>query len=149
MAADVCGGKKQEEKTMKTCLLCLVALVAYWGSAPAETIFHAALTGNDVAPGTRSRPFATLDRASQVMRMAGSDNVRRVLVHDGRYELGATFTLGRPDSGTSARPVIWQAAPGESVRLVGGMSVPASAWRVISEPPVLARLDPIPRGQMV
>ena len=61
--------------------------------------------------------------------MAGPGKVRRVIVHGGSYELRSTFTLGRLDSGTATHPVTWQAAAGESVRLVGGMSVPASAWQ--------------------
>lgn len=111
--------------------LCLAALVALADSTAAETVFHVALTGSDVNPGTRSEPFATLERARQAVRMAGSGEVRRVVVHGGSYELRETFALGRLDSGTSARPVTWQAAPGESVRLVGGMSVPASAWQPV------------------
>ena len=83
------------------------------------------------------------------MRLAGSREVRKVILHGGSYEFRATFTLGRQDSGTSARPVTWQAAPGESVRFVGGMSVPASAWQAVAKAPVLARLDPAARGRMV
>lgn len=127
----------------------LAALVAVAGSAFAETVFHVAPTGHDVNPGTRRQPLATLERARQAVRMAGPGQARRVIVHEGSYELRATFTLGREDSGTASGPVTWQAAPGESVRLVGGMSVPASAWQVLEEAPVLARLDPSARGRVV
>ena len=106
-------------------------------------------TGSDLNPGTRSKPFATLERARQAVRMAGSDKARTVIVHGGSYELRSTFTLGRLDSGTATRPVTWQAAPGESVRLIGGMSVPASAWQAVTDAPVLARLDPAARGRVM
>jgi len=134
---------------MKTRVLCLATLVAFMGFAAAETVFHVALTGSDLNPGTRRKPFATLERARQAVRTAGSDKVRWVIVHGGSYELRSTFTLDRLDSGTAIHPVTWQAAPGESVSLVGGISVPAAAWQVVAEAPVLAQLDPVARGRVV
>jgi len=99
-----------KRKTIRAWPLYLAALVAFSGPAAAETVFHVALTGNDFNPGTRSQPFATLERARQAVRLAGSREVRKVILHGGSYEFRATFTLGRQDSGTSARPVTWQAA---------------------------------------
>src|SRR5262245_31178740 len=129
--------------------LFLTALVAFSGIAAAETVFHVALTGSDINPGTRNRPFATLERAREAVRTTGIGKVRKVIVHGGSYELRATLTLGPQDSGTASRPVTWQSAPGESVRLVGGTSVPASAWKSVAEASVLARLDPLARGRVV
>lgn len=134
---------------MKPYLLGCAALVAFTGSAAAETAYHVALTGSDLNPGTRRQPFATLERARQAVRIAGPGKGRRVIVHGGSYELPSTFTLGRLDSGTATHPVTWQAAPGESVRLVGGRSAPASAWKPVAEARVLARLDPVARGRVV
>ena len=134
---------------MKTRLLCVAALAACVAPATAETVFHVAPTGSDLNPGTRSKPFATLERARQAVRMAESHKVRRVLVHAGIYELRETFTLGRQDSGTSARLVIWQAAPAESVKLIGGRSVPAAAWQVVTDAVLLARLDPVARSRVL
>ncbi|HEY5912081.1 MAG TPA: right-handed parallel beta-helix repeat-containing protein [Verrucomicrobiae bacterium] len=117
--------------------------------AAAETVFHVASMGSDLNPGTRSKPFATLERARQAVRMAGPDKARTVVVHAGSYEMRSTFTLGRLDSGTSTRPVTWRAAPRESVKLIGGMSVPTSAWQAVTDAPLLARLDPAARGRVV
>jgi hypothetical protein len=47
---------------MKTCLLCL-AVVAVCAAAAAEKAFPVPPTGSDLNPGTRSKPFATLERA--------------------------------------------------------------------------------------
>jgi hypothetical protein len=140
------GGRREP---LRAWPLCLAAFVAFAGSAKAETVFHVALAGSDTNPGTDSKPFATLERAREAVRMAGSGQARSVIVHGGSFELRATFTLSPQDSGTPARPVTWQAAPGESVRLAGGVSVPASAWKVVAEAPVLARLDPVARGRVV
>jgi hypothetical protein len=137
-----------KEQTIAAWLLIPAALTAFTGSQAAESVFHVAPTGNDNNQGTRSAPYATLERARQSVRMAGSNEARRVVVHGGSYELRTTFALGRLDSGTASQSVRWEAAPGELVRLVGGISVPASAWQTITDPLVLARLDPLARGQV-
>jgi hypothetical protein len=115
----------------------------------AETVFHVAPTGSDANPGTRDRPFATFDRARQAVRSADPGEARKVVVHSGSYELRETFTLGRGDSGTTAQPVTWQAAPRETVRLVGGLALPAASFRVVTDPTVLARLDAAAREHVV
>lgn len=129
-------------------LLISAAQIAFTHSW-AETVFHVAPTGNDNNSGTRSAPYATLERARQALRLAGSNEARRVIVHGGTYELRTTFALGRSDSGTATHPVTWEAASGEVVRLVGGISVPQSAWQTVTDPPVLARLDPLARGHVL
>ena len=60
--------------------------------------------------------------------MAGPDKARKVLVHAGSYELRATFTSApripvRDPAGDLA------GGAGEAVRLIGGRSVPTSAWQ--------------------
>jgi hypothetical protein len=128
-------------------ILASAALIPFSNSG-AEIVFHVAPTGNDNNPGTSDAPYATLERARQAVRLAGSKEARRVVVHGGSYELRTSFALERSDSGTAAQPVMWEAAPGEGVRLIGGISVPASAWRTVTEPLVVARLDPLARGQV-
>ena len=95
---------RDRRRAERACLFCLAALVAFASPAVAETVFHVAPTGNDLNPGTRSKPFATLERAREAVRMAGLGTARRVIVHGGSYELRTTFTLGRLDSGTATAP---------------------------------------------
>ena len=134
---------------MNAYLQCLATLAAGSILASAETVFHVSPLGNDASPGTRGKPFATLERARQAVRLAGPSRARRVVVHDGSYELRETFTLDRRDSGTAVRPVTWQAVSGGTVRLVGGLRLPASAFRLVTDALVLARVDPAARGQVV
>ncbi len=140
---------KERTKGASPLPLCFATLVAFVGAAAAETVFHVAPMGSDVNRGTRTQPFATLEHARQAVRMAGPGQVRRVVLHGGSYALRETFKLGTQDCGTSTRPVIWQAAPGELVTLVGGITVPASAWQAVAEASVLARLDPAVRGRVM
>lgn len=133
---------------MNPSLLGAAALALLTHIAWANTTVHVATTGNDSNPGTRARPFATLARARQAIRDADPEATRTVIVHGGTYEMTATFALGRPDSGTAVHPVTWQAAPHESVRIIGGRSIPASAWRPVTDPATLARLDPQVRSRV-
>src|SRR5690242_1492942 len=93
--------------------LCLLALVV--PAVPAttavastqaarETTFYVAPTGDDANPGSRSKPFATLERAREAVRRAGTDRRRTVVVRGGAYEVRSTFTLSAEDSGTEANP---------------------------------------------
>jgi hypothetical protein len=133
---------------MKAAPLWLAALVTFTRCAGAETVFHVAPNGSDANPGTRRYPFATLERAREAVRRADAAKARRVVVHGGSYELHSTFTLGRLDSGTESGRVTWATADGETVRLVGGKSVPSSAWQPVGETNVLTRIDPAARGHV-
>src|SRR5215831_15661418 len=100
----------KETTTMAVWLFISAALIAFTSSR-AEAVFHVAPRGNDNNPGTGIAPYATFERARQAVRSAESNEVRRVVVHGGAYELRTTFTLGRPDSGSANQTVCWEAAP--------------------------------------
>lgn len=116
---------------------------------PGETVFYVARNGHDEDPGTCARPFATLERAREAVRTADPGTVRKVILRGGVYEQRSTFRLQAPDSGSAERPVTWEAAPGEAVRLAGGIALPVSAWKPVNEGPLLARLDPAARGRVL
>jgi hypothetical protein len=92
--------------------------------APATTLY-VATTGNDGNPGTKTAPFATITRARDAIRnlkTAGRFNAPvTVNVLGGTYHLGEPIILGPEDSGTPDQPVTYQAAPGETVVLSGGV----------------------------
>ncbi len=137
-------------KTILTALITGALLVASWDTAEAQTqSFVVATDGNDANPGTKDRPFATLERARQALRDAPKDSPRNVIVGSGMYALARPFELGAADSGSEAHPVVWQAAPGGAARLSGGVSLPATAFAPVTDEKVLARLDPAARGQVL
>lgn len=113
--------------------------------------FHASLKGKDSNRGTRSSPFASLERARAAVRSLKQssglpvDGVT-VWIHGGEYALPATFELGPDDSGESNRPVSYRAMEGEEVRLVGGRTLPAKAFQPVSAPDLLQRLDAAARS---
>jgi len=124
-------------------LACRVALAAAIYVSP---------NGNDKNSGAESSPLATLTRARDVMRakrkageLAGGPVA--VKIRGGLYRITETLELTAEDSGTASAPVIWQAAPGEEVRLVGGAHL--KDLRPVTDPAVLERLDPAARGKVL
>ena len=106
-------------------------------------------SGSDAGPGTKDRPFATLERARDALRMARTASVQGpAVVHllPGVYLREKAFELGSKDGGTPAMATIYR-AEGEAV-LRAGLPVPTSALHPVSDPQVLARLDASARGKV-
>jgi hypothetical protein len=93
--------------------------------------FHVAPNGNDANPGTKDKPFATLERAKEAIRKSPKDQTRTVILGGGIYRIGDSLLLGPEDSGTEQLPVVWQAAPGVEVRLIGGVRL--TGWQPVRE----------------
>jgi len=114
--------------------------------------FFVATDGNDGCEGTRLRPFATLEGARAAIRglkQAGPlpDGGVTVWLRGGVYPRAETFTLTAEDGGAAGAPVVYRACEGEEVRLVGGK--PVVGFTSVTDPAILARLDPVARGQVL
>lgn len=114
--------------------------------------FFVAADGNDGWDGSRVRPFATFEKAREAVRQikqAGPMPVGgvTVTVRAGVYPRTDTFSLTAEDSGTAEAPVVYRAAEGETVRLVGGK--PVTGWVPVTDQSVLQRLDPTARGNVL
>lgn len=126
---------------------CLIATAGLYAAD-----LHVATTGNDANPGTESEPFATLERARDAIRVLKKANTNlrggvNVIVHGGAYELPQPLELTAEDSGTPEAPIVYQAARGEEVRIVGGRTV--NIWNPVTDSEVLNRLDPAARGKVM
>lgn len=132
-------------------LLLLASVPLLAASGPARELYVAP-GGRDTWPGTRARPFATLEMARDALRrMKASGRMPKggvtVWVRGGRYERTQVFELAAEDSGTAEAPITYRAAPGEQVRLVGGKLV--TNFRPVTDAGVLARLDERARGKVL
>ena len=130
------------------------AVAVALGSSPLQgATFHVSTAGRDTDPGTPAKPFASLTRARDAVRQVRSGGRLpepvTVVVHGGTYRLEASLTLGPGDSGSETSPVVWQGAPGEEVRLAGGILVPTSLFQPATDPAQLEQLDPAARGKVV
>ncbi len=78
-------------------------------------VFHIATDGNDANAGTKSEPFATLERARDAIRTLRQDNPAAlregatVLLRKGVYPGKASFVLDASDSGGKDAPVHYSA----------------------------------------
>jgi len=120
------------------------------GAASPATLYVAP-DGNDANPGTKDRPFATLERARDAVRAMKTaaplpQGGVTILLRGGLYELSRPFELAAEDSGSPACPIEYRAAPGEDVRISGGRTV--TGWQRTTDPGVLAALDPAARGKV-
>ena len=126
---------------MKSLILALLLLTP----AAEAAEFHVSPEGNDRDPGTRERPFQTIERARDAVRELGTRgglpaNGVTVWITGGVYTLGATLELGTTDGGREGAPVVYRAVPGADVRLSGGRRIPPGAFAPVTDPAVLRRM---------
>jgi hypothetical protein len=91
--------------------------------------------GNDLNPGTKVQPLATLEGARDLIRQLhnkGNLNEEvRVLVENGVYFMSEPLLLTDQDSGTETFPLIFKADEGANPVFVGG--IPIKNWEKISD----------------
>jgi parallel beta-helix repeat protein len=91
---------------------------------------YVSLKGSDGNPGTKQKPFATLERARDAARSMKHDSTITVWLRGGTYLRSDTFTLSAADSGAASAPVVYRAVPGETARLFGGKALRGfKKWR--------------------
>ena len=109
------------------------------GGMALATDFYVATNGADANPGTRSKPFASFERArDEVRKLSQSAGDITVWVRGGDYARTNAFELTAADSGSSNAPITWRAYPNEKPRFLGGRRL--SGFGPVTDPAVLARL---------
>jgi hypothetical protein len=94
--------------------------VLFLMSSVSATEFFVATDGNDTNPGTRKKPFASLEKARDTVRALKAREPVTVRLLPGVYTVTKTFELSAADSGTAESPVVYRAdKPGTAV-LYGG-----------------------------
>ena len=129
------------------------------GAARANTfMLYVAPAGSDAWSGHLAQPnraktdgpFATIARARDAIRAARADGLAwgvTVEIAGGIYQLSGPLEFTVADSGTPAAPIEYRAKPGTQVRLIGGRVV--SGFKPVTDPQVIARLDPSARGKVL
>jgi len=117
-----------------------VLLVLLASSSALAVDFYVAPEGEDANPGSKQRPFATLQRARDAVRALKSEGplreAVRVNVADGSYTLAEPLVLSPEDGGSADAPVIYQAAEGARPVFSGGRAIrgwkpgPDGLWTV-------------------
>ncbi|MBI5817858.1 MAG: right-handed parallel beta-helix repeat-containing protein [Verrucomicrobia bacterium] len=115
--------------------LCVIALmIATAGSmaGPAPSVaLYVAPNGNDTHPGTKAKPFATLERARDAVRGLKKAGPLKgpvtVFLRGGVYRAGKTIEFLPEDSGTENAPVAYTAFGRERPVISGGLQL--TGWR--------------------
>ncbi|MEK6794434.1 MAG: LamG-like jellyroll fold domain-containing protein [Spirochaetota bacterium] len=117
--------------------------------------------GNDDWSGTiaspskdgKDGPFATLDGARDTIRALKTKGqlpagTLTVDIRRGTYARTESFTLTAADSGTKDAPIVYRAAKGDDVRIIGGTMIAPKAFTPLTDDALLSRLDASARGQV-
>ena len=103
--------------------------------------YYVAATGADSNSGTEASPFATLQRARDEIRSQGLPTGGVIVyLRGGSYQLTASFSLSSQDSGTSTKPVVYQAYRGEKVVIHGAEVLDPTTFVTVTDPAILNRL---------
>ncbi len=118
----------------------------------AVTEFFVAPNGRDANPGTKTKPFATLERARDATRarkasQSGFGELITIFLRGGDYVRTNALELSAADSGTADSPMVWRAYKNEKVRLLGGRTL--TGFAPVTNTAVLTRLDELARGHVV
>ena len=121
-------------------------------SVAARADLFVSITGSDLNPGTKGRPFATIERARDELRaMKRAESVPKggltVWLRGGDYVRTNAFELTAADSGSLDGTMIWRAYRDERVRLLGGRTL--TGFQPVTDAAVLARLDESARGHVL
>ncbi|MGN0847994.1 MAG: right-handed parallel beta-helix repeat-containing protein [Kiritimatiellia bacterium] len=108
-----------------------------------------------VRPGeTGERVFPTWEAARNFIRAArqdgrlAKDRPTVVLVAPGIYSFSAPLTFRANDSGRREAPIVWMAETEGSVHVRGGVTLPPSAFKPVTETAILDRLPEASRGKV-
>lgn len=130
----------------------LLPLLALLLTIPAFALdLYVSPTGKDSNSGSKSAPFQTLEKARDTIRALKPLPAGGVTVWlwPGLYHREATFELTKDDTGTPEAPIVYRAVKPGASRLMGGMMLPASAFKPVTDPRFLSRLDPAVRDQVL
>lgn len=108
---------------------------------------HVAATGGSGGNGTAAQPFQCIAQARDAARSIQGEPVT-ITIHGGHYLERAGLKLTKADSGQKRRPVKYQGAPGETVRIFSGICVPIKALEPVTEEAILSRFYPEVRNRV-
>ena len=112
--------------------------------------YFVAPLGSDANPGTREKPFASLEKARDAIRALKAKGALPgpvcVRLLPGEYPVERTIELTAADSGTEAAPIVYRADKQGAAVLYGGRRL--DGFIPVTDPVVLGRLPAEARGKV-
>lgn len=107
------------------CMLMAVILPTNNVHAAIQATYYVSPLGSDDNPGTESQPFATIQKARDIVRTVNSNMTGDIYVYlrGGTYTLTDTIDFDQKDSGTNGYNVIYRSYSGETPIISGGTSI--------------------------
>ena len=87
--------------------------------------FYVSPDGNDDGPGTKAKPFKTIEKARDSVRQINDDMAGDIVVYlrGGTFTLSDTLKFDNRDSGTNGFQIIYRNYPGEQPVISGGREI--------------------------
>jgi len=98
--------------------------------------YYVAPNGSDDNPGTKDKPYATLEKARDEVRKKLKSGVKKdinVILRGGHYYLKKTLVFGLQDSAPEGHYVTYMAFPGEEPIISSGKKI--TGWKKLEEFP--------------
>ena len=98
---------------------------------PEMETFYVSEKGNNLNPGTKARPFETIEAAKQKIMELNGFGVKRsykIIIKEGTYD---SFSIGKEDSPAEGYTVTYEPYPGENVTVTS--SKKATGWEEYEE----------------
>ena len=116
--------------------------------------YFVSLKGDDKNPGTKDKPFRSMEQARDAIRSykkinSYPKNGFTVWISEGDYQLKKSFELNEEDSGQKDNPVKYCSITGESVRFLGGISLNPGDFKKVTDTEILKRFDPNVRDKIL
>jgi hypothetical protein len=150
MCRYVCINQKGKDcmKTTECTKIVVLSFLLLTTSAFASE-FYIATNGNDTNPGTKAKPFLTLEGARNAIRKDSGTSGVTVWIMGGKYQRTQPFELTGEDSGSASKPVIYRAFENEPVHITGAKELAISNFSPVKDPAILGLLSPDIRDKVV
>jgi len=116
---------------------------------PQRAVYVSA-SGSDAGPGTREKPFASIERAREEVRKIKDRGLPgkgiAVYLMGGKYFLDKSLAFGPEDSGSGEAPIVYKSYPGEKARLIGGRQL--TNFRPLKDADVLKKMPEEAKGNV-
>ncbi|MEA3476960.1 MAG: hypothetical protein U9R60_02180, partial [Bacteroidota bacterium] len=136
-------------KTLTKLLVAFLLSLTVACNCSDQKVLYISPDGNDNNVGTIEKPFLTLEKARDAIRLIkqGKGLPRggiTVFLRGGQYFMSQTFILGPEDSGTENAPIQYCAYPGETPVLSGGFLI--KGWSLLTEN--MPEINPAVKGKI-